>query len=187
MKNTVFAFACCLAVGIFAAACSSSKPSNNEIAFDAADVPVQAPSRIIGGAARTAAQPAAHIYKVNGRCADNVTAVIADGQLISYPAPSDISAATAPVSLDNGWWLDRQGIGPNTVFLKWTRAQYAALSAAPSPAEIKEAVIPGAMLQALYQLPMSASQAAADTAAVNRLIAEGLPGCKSLLPTVISE
>ena len=42
--------------------------------------------------------PKAHIYKTNGNYNDNVPVTMnADGsQLISYPAPSDISSASAP-------------------------------------------------------------------------------------------
>lgn len=115
----------------------------------------------------------------------NVPVAVDNGRIVSFPAPSDISSATAPIRLSDGWWLDRQGIGPNTVFLKWTRDEYAALPSTPSIAEIKEAIVPSARPDAIYQLPMSASEAAADTAAVNRIIADGLSGCKSLTPILL--
>lgn len=114
--------------------------------------------------------PKAYIYKVSNEYADHVTATVVDGRLVSYPAPSDITESTAPMQLKDGWWLDRSGINQNSVYLKWTRAEYRALPSTPTPAEILDAVIPGARPAQLTQLPISAAEAAADTAAVNRLI-----------------
>lgn len=128
------------------------------------------------------AQPMGRIYKVDSQWADHVTATVADGNLISYPAPGDIVPVTAPVALADGWYLDRQGVNVNTVFLKWTRQEYAALKSVPSPSEIKAGIVSGARISELYELPVTAGVAANDTAAVNRLIESGLKDCKSLLP-----
>ncbi|MDE5668462.1 MAG: hypothetical protein K2I24_02900, partial [Duncaniella sp.] len=49
-----------------------------------------------------------------------VTVNPVDGSLISYPAPSDITGASMPVVLKDGWLLDRRGISPNTRFVRYT-------------------------------------------------------------------
>lgn len=140
--------------------------------FEAKPMPARSPETAL---------PAARIYRVSPQWADHVAATVSNGTLVSYPAPSDISPATAPVALADGWMLDRQGLNPSSVFLRWTRSEYSTLSHTPSPSEIMAAIEPGSRLEALYELPMTAAEAAADTSAVNRLIAEGLPGCRSLL------
>ena len=118
----------------------------------------------------TMVQPQAHVYKIAPQWADLVPVVIADGRLVSYPAPSDVTASTAPIALSDGWWLDRQGIGPNTAFLHWSRQQYAALDIAPSPSEILAAVVPDAHIEDFRELPITTAQAVADTAEVVKML-----------------
>ena len=57
-----------------------------------------APGRTIGGT--PADIPRAVVYRTNGDYADNVpVTVAADGTLLSYPAPGDVGAHSAPVGL----------------------------------------------------------------------------------------
>lgn len=117
------------------------------------------------------ALPKARIYRMTGPYADNVPITIgADGQVISYPAPTDISNTQRPLPLRDGWWLDRRGVGEGSVFTRYTYSEYSALSEAPSPEELKKAVIPGARVVDVTQLPITLEQALADTAAVERYI-----------------
>lgn len=103
----------------------------------------------------------ASAFKMSGNYAKNVAVTLApDGSLIYYPAPTDISEASAPVEIGDGWWLNRQGLGSGSVFTKWTFDEYRALKSTPSPAEIKAAVIPGARVTEFRRLPVSASKAA---------------------------
>lgn len=127
--------------------------------------------------------PKAHIYKTNGNYNDNVSVTMnADGsQLISYPAPSDISNASAPLPLADGYLLDRRGISPTTAFTSYTYSRYSALSTAPDASQLIKSIIPGAKVTEIVELPMTTSQAASDTARCNNLIREGLPGCKVLM------
>ena len=127
------------------------------------------------------ALPKARIYKVAAEWADLVPVTVTDGRLISYPAPTDVTASTSPVALADGWMLDRQGVNPNTTFLKWTRQEYGDMKTAPTPSQIMDNIVAGSRLQELMELPMTTTEAAGDTAAVNRLIREGLPGCKTLI------
>ena len=160
-------FVALLCAGILLAGCSASKSASE--------------SNIVSARESNLSEPAARIYKVAPEYADHVAVAVNGGRLVSFPAPSDITPATAPIPLAEGWYLDRQGVGPYTVFLKWTRDEYAAMHSAPTPAEIMAAVIPGARVSELYELPMTISDAQSDTAAVDRLIEAGLPGCKPLI------
>lgn len=102
----------------------------------------------------------ASAFRMSGDYANNVAVTLnANGGLAYYPAPTDISAASAPKALGDGWWLNRQGLGPNSVFTKWTFEEYHALPSTPSQAEILAAIIPGATVTEYRQLPVSASQA----------------------------
>lgn len=126
-----------------------------------------------------AALPSAMLYKTSGDYRFNVPVTFNDARtaLVSFPAPGDITMSQAPVPMAGGYLLDRRGIGPNTAFTSYTYEQYAKLPSAPSPSELMRAVIPGARITEIVALPMTMSKAAADTAAVNKLIIDGLPGC----------
>lgn len=117
---------------------------------------------------RQAAIPRARVYRMNGDYADNVpVGTDGSGRIISYPAPSDVSAASRPVRLAGGWWLDRRGVGQHTVFTRFTYEEYAVLPQSPSVAQLRKAIIPGARVTAVEELPWTLREAEADTAAVN--------------------
>lgn len=113
---------------------------------------------------------------MSGDYADNVPVTLApDGAIISYPAPTDLTDRSTPLPLADGWWLDRRGISANSVFTRYTYSEYRALPAAPTPTELKASVIPGARVTATLQLPMTVSEATADTAAANAAISRLAP------------
>lgn len=102
----------------------------------------------------------ASVFKMSGDYADHVAITVdANGRVTYYPAPSDISAISAPVAVGDGWYLNRQGLGPNSVFTKYTFDEYRALKTAPSAEEMKAAVIPGAKVTAFERLSIPASDA----------------------------
>lgn len=142
-----------------AAACTTKK--------DTTAVPAltQAPQGpVIGGG--TQALPKAVVYKMSGDYAENVPVQVnPQGDITSFPAPTDVRGQQ-PVKLIDGWYLDRRGIGPNSVFTTYTYAEYSKLPSTPTLKELKAAIIPGARVTDCRQLPMTASEAAADTAAV---------------------
>ena len=118
--------------------------------------------------------PKARIYKMSGQYADNVPVQMGqDGTIISYPAPGDV-VGQEPIAVAHGWWLDRRGIGTNSAFTRWTYAEYSQLPEAPTQEEIRAAIIPGARVTELKQLPMTMSEAIGDTAAVNAWIRTNL-------------
>ena len=86
-------------------------------------------------------------YKTNGDYSDRVAATYdsTTGTFTYFPDPSDITAASAPRALEDGWLLDCQGgIGENTVFLRWTYDEYSRLPRVPSLEELRDAIIPEA-------------------------------------------
>lgn len=152
----------------FICSCSCSRNSNIITIpvgnGGAVTLPEPAPGRLImpvpenGNSARY--MPKATVFRMTGDYADHVAVTIGpNGMLTYFPAPSDISADSAPVSLGDGWYLNRQGLGSGSVFTKWTFEEYSKLSKVPSPEEIKAAIIPSAAVCDFKTLPVSASEA----------------------------
>lgn len=109
------------------------------------------------------ALPKATAFRMSGDYANHVAVTLSpQGELVYFPAVSDITAASKPLKIGDGWWLNRQGLSAGSVFLKYTFEEYAALPKTPSPKEIKAAVIPGATVTAFEQLPVSMQEAAAN-------------------------
>lgn len=106
--------------------------------------------------------PKATVFQMSGDYADNVAVTLGpDGNLVYYPAPSDISVYSKPLALGDGWYLNRQGLGPNSVFTKWTFYEYRTMEKLPTPDEIKAAIIPGACVTEFRELSIPASKASA--------------------------
>ena len=104
--------------------------------------------------------PDATAFRMSGDYANNVAITLTpDGEIMYYPAPSDISADSEPIGLGDGWWLNTQGFGQNTVFTKYTFAEYASLPQAPSLTQLKQSIIPGAKVTEFVKLPIKLNQA----------------------------
>lgn len=132
------------------------------------------PQAILAGPVR--AMPRAVIYRTNGNWNNNVTVNVdpATGQLISYPATTDVDAESAPLVLRDGWLLDRRGgVNPSTTrFLRYTYARYHGLAQTPSLQQILDSIIPEARVTQTMTLDMTTFKAQTDTAQVNRIISE---------------
>lgn len=132
---------------------------------------------IVRDGAAPAFLPRAVVYRTNGDYDDRVPVTLdaTRASIVSYPAPTDVTEASVPLVMSDGWLLDRRGgISMNSAFLDWTYAQYAAMPHAPSIAEIMAHIIPEARVTAIRILPLTATEAAADTARVNAIIRIGL-------------
>ena len=104
--------------------------------------------------------PEATAFRMSGDYSKNVAVTLSpDGELQYFPAPSDITADSEPIELGDGWWLNNQGLGPNSVFTKYTFAEYAALPEVPSPEQLKLSVIPGAKVTGFIELPVKIGEA----------------------------
>jgi hypothetical protein len=86
------------------------------------------------------ALPHVLVYKAKGHHSNLVPVQLSDDRktVVSFPDPSDIQTGSSahaelPVSLHNGYWLDKRGIGLNTAFINMTYAEYAQLKSAPEP------------------------------------------------------
>jgi hypothetical protein len=125
------------------------------------------------------AVPKAVVYRVNGSFVDNVPVTMSMNRqkIVSFPAPSDITESSRPIQLIDGYLLDRRGISANSVFTKYSYKEYGELKSAPSLSELRDMVIPGAIVTDFVRLPFTLSVAVADTARVNELIRTGFPGC----------
>lgn len=127
-----------MGIAVMAVSCSHKNQTTAPESAGTAQVPVT-------GGEPAAFMPKATAFKMSGAYADKVAVTVnPNGVLTYFPSPSDITPASRPVYLGNGWWLNCQGIGPNSVFTSWSFDEYASLSATPTPSEIKAHIIPGA-------------------------------------------
>lgn len=129
---------------------------------------IEAPAgRLIGSQPPTAI-PRAVIYKMIGSASTANVPVLVNraGEIISYPAPSDLKNGE-PIPLEEGYLLDRRGISENSRFTSYTYQEYSALDAPPTVAELRAAIIPDARAVDIRHLSMTPAEALADTAAVN--------------------
>lgn len=107
--------------------------------------------------------PNATVFRMSGDFQNNVAVTLGpNGQLTYFPAPTDITADSRPIDLGNGWWLNCQGLGPNSVFTKYTFAQYAELPQVPDPSQLKLDIIPGAKVTQFMELPMKMNEVLAN-------------------------
>lgn len=112
------------------------------------------PSPIVNANNTSNYMPKATAFVMSGDYSNNVAITLSpDGNLIYFPAPSDITVDSAPVELGNGWWLNRQGLGQNSVFTTYTFEDYSKLGSTPSIEELKAAIIPGAKVVQFIELP----------------------------------
>lgn len=126
-----------------------------------------------GGFNPSLAYPNATIFRMNGDYANNVAVTLSpEGELLYFPSPTDITADSKPVELTDGWWLNSQGIGPNSVFTRYTFKEYASLPETPSTDQIKLMIIPGARVIDFMELPMKISEAQNNINSVNEYIKE---------------
>lgn len=104
--------------------------------------------------------PKATAFRMTGDYADNVAITLnADGSLRYFPDPRDITDHSKPLNLGDGWYLNRQGISAGSVFTRYTFAEYSKLMNVPSTAELKAAIIPGAKVLEMRELPFSINEA----------------------------
>lgn len=155
MKTVKALPALILTAGLFLGGCTAKK----EVSAAKTETPVlTATPKVVDGESRAVAK--ASIFRMNGPYSNNVAITLnADGSLAYYPDPTDIKDSSSPYDLGNGWYLDRQGIGSNSVFTRYTFDEYRKLPAPPSHEELLEAVIPGAGVTEIVSLPLDYSEA----------------------------
>lgn len=120
-----------LSVGVLAVSCCCHK--------DMATVSQAPPPTRDSAVAITG--PPTIVYRTRMDVGDAVPMTLSgDGsEVLSYPHPRDLlkgDGYATPTQLEQGYLLDNRGIGPNTVFLRWSYAEYAAMDKAPSLEEL---------------------------------------------------
>ena len=145
------------------------------------ETPVAVPEMPVGGNV-AAVMPKAVVYKTTKDFFYNVPVMLSSNGtgLASYPDPADIVESQLPVRLADGYLLDRRGIGPKVAFTSYTYEQYHALGFVPGEDTLMKSIIDKYPLVVMYQLPINAVDAVADTAAVNTIIKGGFKGCVKL-------
>ncbi len=177
---TLLAAGCIASVAVTACHSSHRATGDKPQATDVQVSQAQAPS----AGERKSYIPRAVIYKTNTDADDRVGIMMAeDGKtILSYPDPRDITEASRPLPLIDGWLLDRRGcIGENTAFLSLTYDEYETLPSVLTPEELRNAIVRYFYVTKAVRLPISHSQAAADTAAVNDIIRQGLKDCTTFV------
>ena len=131
------------------------------------------------------AGPPAIVYKTKQDYTNNVAIILtADKtEIASYPHPTDIAKRlqqVRPTGLTEGYLLDNQGINEQVAFTSYTFAEYAALTKAPSLAELKNRIIDKSpLLQLCY---CGNRNAFPDlVASMNKLVSQGFASCKIII------
>lgn len=137
-------------------------------------------NRIAEGGLPSYALPHVYIYKTKADYSNLVPVTMNPERtkIMSYPAKSDIRPSAKPVPLADGWYLDKRGIGPNTVFTDYTYEQYSSLEKTPTASQLMEHIIEKYPLLDLRDCGTDRL----TTDQLNDLIKSGLKGCKMLLP-----
>jgi len=103
-------------------------------------------------------------------------------RVVSFPAPSDLyyeGELALPVKLNDGFLLDRRGIGPHTVFTSFTYEEYSGMNSPPSTRELLNSIIDADPFESIYDCGKAGSyQDLLEE--LNSKIDEGMKGCKLL-------
>ncbi len=86
------------------------------------------------------------VYRTRTDMNNNVPVILSDdgSSIVSYPDPTDLrtpGGPPTPTQLEQGWLLDRRGIGMHVAFLHMTYGNYAAMKEAPSMVELEAALL----------------------------------------------
>lgn len=150
------------ATGISMAACSSTAKQ------------ALAPKPFVIG--ESTAMPPAMVYKTNGDYFNNVPVTLnaERTEIVSFPAPTDITDASLPLRFAGGWLLDRRGVTENSAFLDYTYKEYRKLKQTPTSAELMEHIIPGSEVTEMRRLPIPLWKAIDDPVEASKLV-DGSP------------
>lgn len=93
-------------------------------------------------------------------------------------APSEINDSTSPVPVSMGFFIDRQGLSPNAMFIDISRGQYSRLPQKPSKSRLNELLILPSYIETYVVLPFPRKAIEDMIPEVDSLIRLGFPGCK---------
>ncbi|MFP4471517.1 MAG: hypothetical protein ACLFPE_12580 [Bacteroidales bacterium] len=129
--------------------------------------------------------PPAIIYKTGGDYFYHVPVTLNDQKtrVASFPAFSDLKRNgefVYPTRLENGWLLDNRGIGPNTVFLRFTYQDYYTMDNIPNAERLMNYIIDMDPFTEMYECGRRGDYGDIE-AELNEMIRSGkLDGCRKL-------
>jgi len=99
--------------------------------------------------------PRVVVYKTSENYYLHVPVILSKDKktVVSYPAPTDLfynGDLAFPVKLENGYLLDRCGIGEGCAFLQWTFYEYSRLDKTPNQEELLKMILDADPLTELY-------------------------------------
>ena len=99
--------------------------------------------------------PPTIVYKMKNDYSQNVPVILSADKLniVSYPAVEDVilnGQYPIPTKLNNGYYLDNRGIGPNVAFTKYTYEQYSKFRGTPTVEDLSAAIIDKDPLTEMY-------------------------------------
>ena len=132
---------------------------------------------------RFAPGPKAIVYKTVKNYAKFVPVTLDETRtrIISYPAPTDIyyeGKLAVPTQLNNGYWLDNRGIGPNAAFTDYTYEEYSKLKEAPSLEILEKRIIDRNPITEYWNCGLRASYTD-EVSQLNEVIKSGFKGAKN--------
>ena len=149
-----------ITAGLFLSSCKAGKETSPR---SSNDVPVISTKPMVKGGQDVQFIPNATVFRMNGNYADNVAITLnQDGELAYYPDPTDLAVSSSPFPLENGWYLNRQGIGADSKFTSYTFEEYRSLNSPPTHDQLTGAIIQGATITEFIELPVRLSEALAD-------------------------
>ncbi|MBE0655825.1 MAG: hypothetical protein IH594_18640 [Bacteroidales bacterium] len=125
------------------------------------------------------------VYKTKSDFFNNVPVTLNANKdkIVAYPAPGDLyyrGELSLPVELNNGYLLDRRGLGPNSVFTSYTYEEYSKLEPPPTIQELYESIIDKSPFEQLYNCG-EVNDYKDIVAELNKQIKKRDMRCKSLL------
>ncbi len=95
--------------------------------------------------------------------------------IVAYPSAKDVyynGKLAYPTALQNGYFLDNRGIGPNSAFLKLTYEEYSKMSDVPALASLYNQILEKDPFTEIYNLG-DRTRFKDEVADINKIIAKG--------------
>ena len=144
--------------------------------------PQEAPAWGVKVQPRVAATPPVIVYKTRADYNDQVPVVLdpTRQRIISFPDPSDLclgdGSFATPTQLNDGYLLDRRGVGQYTAFLDYSYADYSQLDSLPELEVLMKHIIdPNPIVEMWNCGSRTKYQNLIED--LNGLIEMGFPGC----------
>lgn len=146
IKYHLAAFTVILCILLGVSACSTSKNQSKKKDVSTETISMSQENNrkgLIAGGRPASTSPVVYIYKMKADYSHLVPVMMDETRtrILSYPAPVDLKKGDGlrlPTPLEQGYWLDNKGIGPNVAFLTYTYEDYSKLPSAPSMEELME-------------------------------------------------